>query len=119
MANSIRYQQNWYNPPITVYDFRGDEKAMMKYRAQQGVRKLSQQEKILMFGMVDKQLRDNVNEIKNMIGIEKPSKKKKGGSIKNTLVANAKQSQNQQKNKTVLPASIKEFTMTVNKVVTS
>lgn len=38
---------------------------------------LTQHEKIVMFGLVDNQLRDSVNEIKAMIGFDKPHRRKK------------------------------------------
>lgn len=78
---------------------------MLQQQLTQGVRKLSQNEKILMFGLVDKQMQENVNAMKKMIGIStdssprrKPAGKtstlkaawRKGGATSLTLGAGPK-----------------------------
>jgi hypothetical protein len=45
---------------------------MINYKVQHGVRILSNDEKLLMFGLVDKEMRDNIHTLKKMVGIKSP-----------------------------------------------
>ena len=74
MTTKIRAQQNWVHKGGADADgFNVDDEDMLQQQLTQGVRKLSQNEKILMFGLVDKQMQENVNAMKKMIGISTDS----------------------------------------------
>ena len=55
MTTKIRNQQNWVSTSenLDLDDFDGDAKAMLDYKIEHGVRTLSQDEKMLMFGLVN------------------------------------------------------------------
>jgi hypothetical protein len=46
---------------------------MINYKAKHGVRILSNDEKLLMFGLVDKEMRDNMNHLKKLVGFKSPT----------------------------------------------
>lgn len=50
---------------------------MINYKVQHGVRILSNDEKMLMFGLVDKEMRENINQLKKLVGIKSPVQRKK------------------------------------------
>ncbi len=55
---------------------------MINYKAKHGVRILSNDEKLLMFGLVDKEMRENINQLKKLVGIKSPAARKKREVIK-------------------------------------
>ena len=76
VAEKIRKDQAWVNEEKNLEDFNGDKDALLQFKINQGVRTLTQHEKETMFGLVNLQLQDTVDELKQMVGMEK---KKKGG----------------------------------------
>jgi hypothetical protein len=52
---------------------------MLQFKVEHGVRTLSQDEKMLMFGLVNNQMRDNMAVLRKMAGVTSPhgSKKRK------------------------------------------
>ena len=51
---------------LDISDFKGDEKAMIEMKLRHGIRKLSQEEKLLMFALVDKKFKDESNLVKEV-----------------------------------------------------
>jgi hypothetical protein len=48
----------------TLEDFGGDKGELMRFKVEQGLRTLTQDEKLQMFGLVDMELKESVNEIR-------------------------------------------------------
>lgn len=86
MATQIRKEQNWAGQELTVDDFGGDDKAWREHRANAGPRQLSQREKIVMFGLVDKQMRNDYNTLKTMVGMDQPRPRKARRSLRKAYV---------------------------------
>lgn len=70
-STNIRNQQNWVSPAekVDLDDFEGDEQAFQEYKLAHGgdVRKLSQDEKNLMFGLFEQKLEDGMYELSEKV----------------------------------------------------
>lgn len=84
MCSNIRTEQNWVNPAqdLDLEDFNGDLTAFQMAKIENGVRMLSQEEKILMFAIADGRMKDGINDIKRLAGLWPPIRKDKRQSLK-------------------------------------
>lgn len=71
MCSNIRTEQNWVNPvqDLDLEDFNGDMAAFNMAKIENGVRMLTQSEKLLMFAIADGRMKDGINDIKRLAGL--------------------------------------------------
>lgn len=79
MTTKIRNQQNWVSQAENkdIDDFDGDAKAMLEHKIFNGVRTLTQDEKMLMFGLVNNEMNDQMAVLRKMAGVTSQSQKKR------------------------------------------
>ena len=60
LATKIRNQQNWVSKAqdVELEDFDGDDLAMLQFKTDHGIRKLTMDEKMIMFALFDQNMRD-------------------------------------------------------------
>ena len=76
MATKIRLDQNWISCPK---ESAGpiDPFASKEYIPRDDYKMISQHEKIIMFGLVDKQLQDTTEQLREMVGLGKKKQRDK------------------------------------------
>lgn len=58
---------------VDIDDFDGDAKALLDFKIENGVRTLTQDEKMLMFGLVNNEMNDQMTVLRKMTGITSPN----------------------------------------------